>query len=528
VELFWSLEFGTTNTVVAVCEGDQVRAVPLKGLSAPAPLSYEEEYVGHIPTAVELRDERGRDAAVGQAAVDQNWAMPSPALARSFKRPLGRTPEQTVATFHGKPISARLAAEVFIRTVLDALREQHPPPGFWGRLRARWKLWPSTLAIPIPVDSFEAYGRELRIIARRCGVRTIRTIEEPVAAALGYGLDIRRAQTFIILDFGGGTLDLAVVRIGATEATRGRADVLAVAGDYDLGGDRVDDWLIEVFCERTGEPFDRVRHAMKWRAQALKHRLSRPGAPSEEWGGQEITRAQFIQLLRAKGLYDRVAAGAWQAIHEASQRRAEPVALDDVLLTGGSTLLPELPEQLQAALGRSVRRWRPFGAVARGAALFAAGCPVEPVLYHDYALRVRVANSVPPAYEYERVLSGGTRYPTPPGEEVVRHYAAAYEGQDAISLPICEIGRFGWKPAGWEGRTNGRLYWKPETDDERERVVCLNEADPEIPLRPPGRPGQPRLRVTFHVDAERRLRATIHDLENRRDLRQDVELAEVR
>src|SRR5205814_7698062 len=135
---------------------------------------------------------------------------------------------------------------------------------------------------------------------------------------------------------------------------------------------------IDLYAQRTSSLPDSIRHAMTWRAQALKHRLSRPGAPPEEWGNQELTRAGFIALLEHHGVYDRVAAGALQALHEAEQRRGEPVALDDVLLTGGSTLIPDLPERLQASLGRSVRRWRPFDAVARGAALFAAGCPVEP------------------------------------------------------------------------------------------------------------------------------------------------------
>jgi molecular chaperone DnaK (HSP70) len=528
MELFWSLDLGTTNTVLAVCEGDQVRSVALQGISAPAPYAYDEEYSGGVPSVVELHDPRGRRAAIGQQAVDKNWAMPSPALARSFKRPLGRTPDRTVATCQGKPVSARQAAEVFLREVLIELRNQYPPPGFWGRVRARWRFWPGTVTIPVPVDSFETYGREVRIIARRCGIRTVRTIEEPVAAALGYGLDIRRPQTLMIIDFGGGTLDLAVVKIGAMEATRGRGEVMSITGDYDLGGDRVDDWLIDLFCSRTRSSPDLVRHAMTWRAQALKHRLSRPGAPPEEWGGQELSRRDFVALLDHHGLYDRVAAGALQALREAEQKKGEPVALDDVLLTGGSTLLPDLPERLQAALGRSVRRWRPFDAVARGAALFAAGCPVEPVLYHDYALRVRIANSNPPEYEFERILQGGARYPTPPGEEVVRHYAAAYDGQEAISLPICEIGRFGWKPAVWEGRSNGRAYWKPANESERERVVCLNEADPDMALRPPGRLGPARLRVTFRVDENRRIRATVHDLERHADLKHDMELAEVR
>jgi len=86
---------------------------------------------------------------------------------------------------------------------------------------------------------------------------------------------------------------------------------------------------------------------------------------------------------------------------------------------------------------------------------------VEPILYHDYASRVFKPDLRPPqrqsmsewaVYEYERIIPAGSRYPTPPGAEVVRHYAPSYSGQEAISLPICELGRFGWEPLRWERR----------------------------------------------------------------------------
>ena len=81
---------------------------------------------------------------------------------------------------------------------------------------------------------------------------------------------------------------------------------------------------------------------------------------------------------------------------------------------------------------------------------------------------------------------------------------------------------------GPEPRPNGLGYWRPRAEPEWERVVCLNEADPEIPLHPAGVPGAARLRVTFRVDERRWLRVTVHDLQRRIDLRAEEALVELR
>src|SRR6185436_1560156 len=68
------------------------------------------------------------------------------------------------------------------------------------------------LTMTVPVESFEAYRMELSNIARKLGVQKFKTIDEPVAAALGYGVDMSDDRNLLVVDFGGGTLDVAVVR----------------------------------------------------------------------------------------------------------------------------------------------------------------------------------------------------------------------------------------------------------------------------------------------------------------------------
>jgi molecular chaperone DnaK (HSP70) len=180
-----------------------------------------------------------------------------------------------------------------------------------------------------------------------------------------------------------------------------------------LGGDAVDEWLMEEWCRRSGNVLEQVRHDLKWRAEALKQRLSRPAAPPDALEGVPFTRPEFIALLEQRGLYRELTQGVEQVLREADSQfairnsQSANFQVDDVLLIGGSTLLPGVPERVALSAGVRPRHWRPFEAVARGAALFGAGREVEPILYHDYALRVFEPGLTPQQRQTGRALPGG-------------------------------------------------------------------------------------------------------------------------
>lgn len=531
---FWGLDLGTTNTVLAVCvdrdASPQAVALPSLSLESWHWLGAGEEPTPIIPSAVEVLEPRGRRAWAGARAVnryhDQQVPAP-PQLARSFKRWLGWDPNRPVARARWGDVSAALAAEAFLRAILSGLRRSaHRPSHFLATLAAWLGRWPRELVIPVPVDSYESYGREVRRIARRCGVQRVRSLEEPAAAALGYGVDLRRRQTVLVIDFGGGTLNLAVVRLGEPNATPDQAQVLSTAGQ-EIGGETVDAWLCEEVARRTGMDPDWVRQDLAWEVEWGKKQLSRRDASSVSIGRAQITREEFIALLHERGLYRQIEGGIAEVLRTA-ERRADELGvsprIDEILLVGGSTLLPEVPECVERASGLRPRHWRPFEAVARGCALFGTGRAVDPVFYHDYAVRLQVAGTHPPEFEYERLIPAGSRYPTPRGEEVVRYYSVR-PGLDRFALPICELGRFGWPELPWERRANSAEYWRPASDVERSRVRCLNEAAPDLPIRPPSQDEKARLRVTYRVDNERRLRVDVFDLVTRRMLLNDVIVA---
>jgi len=119
--------------------------------------------------------------------------------------------------------------------------------------------------------------------------------------------------------------------------------------------------------------------------------------------------------------------------------------------------------------------------------------------------------------EYELLIPGGTSYPTA-DDFTTRYYAAGFDGQLHINLFICEVGRMAGRRVDWEDRVNGAQYFVPDTPGARAFCICLNEADPALPLSPPGSGTAPRLRVTYAVDENRWLCVTVHDLLRKVDL----------
>src|SRR5262249_40573444 len=158
-----------------------------------------------------------------------------------------------VAEISHSPISARQCATVFLKELLRHTENRerdlnsHSIPK-WNMMR-RFIAWArreglvNDLTMTVPVESFEPYRMEVQNIARRLGVQRFRTLDEPVAAALGYGVDLTDDRNLLVVDFGGGTLDIALVRTNLAQqaggsAVRGighrKAELIAARG-LDLG-----------------------------------------------------------------------------------------------------------------------------------------------------------------------------------------------------------------------------------------------------------------------------------------------------
>lgn len=520
----WALDLGTHNTILArwdastgrpdVVELPAVCRVPGGDDPMTAPRA--------VPSAVELLPGRdlptrlarllrhptwGQEARIGRAALDTNAALPSPAFIPTFKAALGRSPTLTLSARDGEPITARHAARAWLRELL-------------AEVRRTTGQRVDDLLVTVPVQSFEPYRAELGRILRGLGVRRVRFLDEPVAAAVGYGLGLSTRRRALVVDWGAGTLDVALVALSAREAVAGGCEVLAKAGTA-IGGEEVDRLLAAEVLARAGLPADvgdrlwqlgvqdearRVKEALWARDEEVFHLL--PPQPRLWRRPKEIPirQADLASLLRRHGVLT--------ALTDTIDAVIDGHAVDDVLLVGGSTLLPGVFATLEERFGRDrVRAWQPFEAVAWGAAAVAGGAvlPADHIV-HDYAIRTH--HPTTGVEQHEVIVPRGTAFPTA-GPLWTRHLVptcAAGEPEREFKLVVCEIGH-GSDDARVVGfHADGRTS---RLGAAQRLVVPLNADAPTLGrLDPPHPPGdrRARLEVSFAVGSERWLTVSVRDL----------------
>ncbi len=518
-QVHWSIDFGTSNTTVCEDRAGEPHIVNLNGLAKSEPLTQTPI----IPSAVCVLDRAAAKVLIGQAAVAYNWDGTAAGFAHGFKRQLGDESSRQIIRVDGQPFNVRQVTQLYFRELVAKLEEQFGEPVL-------------DVTVAAPMGFFETYRAELQSIVRglvkvpwwqrmlpflRRGGMTVRFIDEPVAAALGYGVNVGHDQTIVGLDFGAGTLEIAAIRTRAGKTSEsGTAEVLGKQS-LRLGGDDIDGWIVERFAPEPLRKLDMHRVALKWEAERTKLLASAGQTGHFTFNNQNYGTLDYhglAELLAERALYRNLQDAMQRLLDELRTRHGLEVRqIDEVLLEGGSTLLPEVRNLIGETFGREkVREWLPFESVARGACIFAGGAQVDDFIYHDYALRV--LDEKTNAVEYEQLIPRGTRYPTQ-ADFVSRYYAPGYEGQQSLNLFICEVGRVAGRPVDWQKRPNGTEYFQPKTDGDHAFCLCLNEGDEALSLNPPGRGASPRVRVTYSVNGSRWLCVTVHDLLRKVDLK---------
>jgi molecular chaperone DnaK (HSP70) len=547
MDTHWAIDLGTTNTLVARWMGTHAETVPLEEICeyepawqtplVPSAVFFEEAGKGYI----------GKQALAAEEVMRATYGGRLTPLARAFKRTLARNSQQAVAEVGHTPVSARACAHVFLDRLFDITAERerlmnaHAIPR-WNVMR-RFVAWArreglvNDLTMTVPVESFEAYRMELQNITRKLGVQRFKWIDEPVAAALGYGVDLTDDRNLLVVDFGGGTLDIALVRTNLSQSSDGKRSVshrrgeLVAARGLNLGGETVDEWVAELACRKMLAHGEKMFPVIRSQAEQVKKELSGKVLTSDETyfklPGMEplhVSRKEFLELLEEKELYKSLERVAEATLEDAAHRMSI-ADIDAILLVGGSTLLPGVRELFEGLFGANrVHYWEPFEAVVKGAAVYGAGYYVDQIIHHDYA--IKVFSDAAQHTEYELLVKRGTPYPTPDGFQT-RYYAVGPR-QSLFSLPVCEVGYVGRYSIGWKRRGNGNDYWLPNDEEESECVVVLNEGD-QLRLAPPGDESKKaRLRIDFTIDDSRFLCATIHDLQRERDIRTNERVLKLR
>jgi molecular chaperone DnaK (HSP70) len=545
----WALDLGTTNSGVAFWD-ESLGKPRLVELPAICRKFEAEDSLGAahlVPSAVHFIENPGlldrlgswpplarqffigQRALIGRAALERNDGVAHPSFVPTFKPGLSGEPLRPLARVRRESLTARDAAHAFLR---ELLREVKRTTG--QRVR--------DLVVTSPVTAFERYRAEVQRVLQQLGVHRVRFVDEPVAAALGYGISLSHARTVLVVDVGGGTMHVVLVRLSPQGAVSGQTTVLAKRGRL-LGGNAVDGWVLHDLCRQMGHDLTaeddevtrlwrrlmlaeacRVKEAVFFEEEAaflmspggLAHRsASRPGS-----GFVKLTRGRLREILDEHGFYRSLAASVDEVLEQGGVAASD---VEDVLLVGGSTLLPGFFSWFEERFERRrVRAWQPFEAVAYGAACF-AGDQMNALdfIVHDYAFVTHDPKTG--EAQYTVIVPRGTRFPTSPElwKRQLVPTCALGEPESLFKLLICEVSRADGDERRFVWDAAGDLHKVGGASGDAQVVVPLNEASPTLGyLDPPHSPRdrRPRLEISFGVSAERWLMATVRDLLTQREL----------
>lgn len=513
-----AIDFGTSNTVIAVWDEATQEGVPLHVPDYGQLYQQSNEKISVIPSQIHYGVDRRR--WIGYQIEQQNLTQ-SDRTFRWMKRYIAnRSPVQR--RLDGKQISHFDAGKDFLSTVLLFAASE-------------LNLGDEEVAFTVPVEAFEHYENWLTDVAEAAGIRRFRLIDEPSAAALGYGAHIQPGDVYLIFDFGGGTLDVAVVLIEESEQSQvgRRCRVLGKAG-MDLGGATLDQWLFQDVLKQTGrsdidEDVRQLSRALLVECERAKVRLSDyeradVTAMNPNTGAvlsAEFTRSRFEELLDENEAFTQIDQTIRRALNAARERGYQEDDIKAVLLVGGSSQIPSVQRTVRRIFGKErVMLNRPLDAVARGAAAFVAGVDFYDHIQHDYA--IRYLNRQQGDYSYRVLVKRGTPYPT--ADALARlTVKASYDGQTHLGLAIFEMGeqrqRSSSAPVELVFDPSGAARLTSVTPDEGDRRAqfWMNESSPTfLTAEPPASQSEARFQVEFSIDGNKRLLMTACDVKTGR------------
>jgi molecular chaperone DnaK len=467
------IDLGTTNSVVAVIEGGQPVVIT----------NAEGSRLTPSVVAVTKTGER----LVGQVAKRQAVTNPENTIF-SIKRFMGRRFDEVTDEMRMVPYRVVAAGNGDVRVQVGDT--EYAPPQISAMILQKLKQsaedylgQPVTRAvITVPAYFNDAQRQATKEAGQIAGLEVMRIVNEPTAAALAYGLDKKKEELIAVYDFGGGTFDISILEVGD-----GVVEVKATNGDTHLGGDNLDqrviEWIIDEFKRDDGIDLSKDRMALqrlREAAEKAKMELSSvaeteinlPFITADQSGPRhlvkKLSRARFEQLV--EDLLQRTIGPTRQALTDAGVSATQ---IDEVVLVGGSTRVPRVQAIVKELFGKEPHKGvNADEVVAIGAAVQAgvlAG-DVKDLLLLDVtplSLGIETLGGV-----MTTLIPRNTTIPTRKSET----FSTAADSQTSVEVHVQQ----GERPLARDNRTLGRF---------------------QLSGIPPAPRGVPQIEVTFDLDA---------------------------
>ena len=371
------IDLGTTNSCVAVMEGDKPRVI--------------ENSEGDRTTPSIVAFSKDDEVLVGKAAKRQAVTNPANTLF-AVKRLIGRRFEDDVVQRDMNMVSYKISKAENGDAWVEANGKSMAPPEISARVLMKMKKTAedylgeavTEAVVTVPAYFNDSQRQATKDAGKIAGLDVKRIINEPTAAALAYGMDKKRGDAKIaVYDLGGGTFDISVIEIAEVDGEH-QFEVLATNGDTFLGGEdfdmRVIEYLTSEFQKESGVDITQDPLAMqrlKEGAETAKIELSTqqqievnlPYITADASGPKhlniKLTRAKLESLVEE--LVAKTIGPCKIALKDAGLNVNE---IDDIILVGGQTRMPKVQEEVQNFFGKEPRRdVNPDEAVALGAAI---------------------------------------------------------------------------------------------------------------------------------------------------------------
>jgi molecular chaperone DnaK (HSP70) len=510
-----AIDFGTSNTLVSILEPDtnQPKTLRFPDLSRIYRLQNQQGKNWEVPLIPSLVFiDKDNQLVLGEKVRSLRLGVSEPErYFKNFKRDLAadfKSPSRYIDSHH---YDSQLVAELFIKSIWEFLKTQN--------------IEPKQVIFTVPVGSFERYLDWFKSLGEKLKISNIKLIDESTAAALGYA--IKKPQSLVlVIDFGGGTLDLSLVRTLVDDALFYedknqilKAEILAKSDAY-IGGEDIDIWIVEDYLRQKNLSRKGIGE-ISWQnlleiAEKLKIRLSQQKVAQETWLDEdsfmsyelELTRDKLEEILECQQLLEQLRSALDEIIHLALSKGIHKRDIEQVLLVGGSCFIPAVKNLIFSYFGKNrVKFGKPFEAVCHGALSLGLIQQISDYLQHSYAIRLwdlELRN-----YTYFPLFNKGLSYPCQREESLFLQ--VANDGQTEVKLDIGELAEISQAEVIYD--QNGQMsssylqntvvYRSLESDHQK---VCIAHLDP------PGTVGIDRLKVDFQVDESRILLVTVQDL----------------